>query len=93
MKFQLGELYMTPGVMGWIEPDQQNRLMKIHGALQRYVYGDWGSLDSEDIEANNEALEQGMRLMGSYHVGAEEELWIITNGDRSGTTILWPSEY
>ena len=89
----LGEIYMTPGVMEWVEKEPQKRLMQIHNALTRYTHLDWGNLDEEDLKANEVAIKHGMRTMGTYWMGAEEELWIITNGDRSGTTILWPREY
>lgn len=60
--------------------------------LERHQAGDWGDLGPDDIAANNQALEIGERLFSSY--GAEgKRLWVITEADRSSTTILLPEEY
>jgi hypothetical protein len=91
--FELGPMYMTPGVMEWIEDDRTYRLLQVHTALQRYTEEDWGNLDDHDQRANKMALRNGLRIMGVYDIGGPEDLWIMTNGDRSGTTILFPSEY
>ena len=92
-KFALGNIYFTEGVSTWIGNEPTRNVSRVHNAINRYVRGDWGNMDDEDIETNHEALLYGMRLMGVYDVDAEEDLWIITNADRLGTTILWPSEY
>ena len=60
--------------------------------LMRHVNGDWGDLDDEDKQANERALEDGTRLMSAYSIG-EARFWVITEWDRSVTTILLPEEY
>ncbi len=61
--------------------------------LDRHARGDWGELEPYDQRANNDALKQGSRLLSAYHTSGGENLWIITEADRSATTILLPSEY
>ena len=61
-------------------------------SLRRFAEADWGEMDEEDKETNNNALETGSRLFGSYEC-AHAKIWIITEADRSCTTILFPSEY
>ena len=60
----------------------------------RHVCGDWGDLCDEDKEINEDALKYGGRLMSSYTFeNTGEKIWIITEADRSATTILFPSDY
>ena len=61
--------------------------------LIRHRHGDWGDLDEDDIKANRAALHYGTRLLSCYELGADRKLWIITEADRSATTLLFPSEY
>lgn len=60
--------------------------------LTRHQSGDWGDLHEGDKSLNDEALENGDRILSSYFVG-EHKLWIITEHDRSVTTLLLPDEY
>jgi hypothetical protein len=63
-------------------------------ALQRHVHGDWGELGNEDRKANDDALLCGGRLLSSYRtVPKKIKFWIITEADRSVTTILLPEDY
>ena len=55
--------------------------------------GDWGELSDDDVKENELSLEQGFRLLSRYQTMKGERLWIITEADRSATTILLPSEY
>lgn len=87
MKFNPGELVVTPKVAITVEPK------KLLQAFGRYQVGDWGDLPPEDIAANDEALKIGERLIGKYDVGAEEPVYITTEADRSVTTILFCSDY
>jgi len=74
-----------------------------HDLLARHVAGDWGYLSTEDAQANATALRQGTRLLSAYGSPTDpgdlapgqrdERLWVITEGDRSMTTILRPDEY
>ncbi|MEX3968773.1 hypothetical protein AB4Y42_42805 [Paraburkholderia sp. EG286B] len=61
--------------------------------LARHIHGDWGALSAEDIAANELALLTGKRLLSSYTVSDNVKIWIITEADRSVTTILMPDEY
>jgi len=61
--------------------------------LQRHLNGDWGDLCDEDRRSNDAALKNGDRLFSSYRITPDLKLWIITEWDRSITTLLLPSEY
>ena len=61
--------------------------------IKRHVSGDWGMLSEDDIEANNQALQDGDRLLSSYEEEFGFKVWIITEADRSATTILLPADY
>jgi hypothetical protein len=61
--------------------------------LVRHVTGDWGNLGPYDKEENATSVKHGFRILSSYHLGNGEKLWIITEADRSVTTLLLPSEY
>ena len=62
-------------------------------ALSRHLNGDWGDVDEADKAANNRALRYGDRLLSSYHTPDGIRFWIITEADRSCTTILLPDDY
>jgi len=61
--------------------------------LNRHEQGDWGDLDDDDKDANAEALREGLRLLSAYTDRNGTRLWIITEWDRSVTTILLPEDY
>jgi hypothetical protein len=61
--------------------------------VQRHSSGDWGDVGLEDWNANDEALALGARLLSAYQLETQGRLWIITEADRSATTILLPAEY
>ena len=61
-------------------------------ALHRHSQGDWGELLPEDAIANDLALEQGGRLFSAYGLG-RDRFWVITEADRSLTTVLLPNDY
>ncbi len=85
--FLLGQLYATPGALGDVH--SEDRL----NALVRHSQGDWGECSPDDWQANEEALETGSRLFSVYRDRTGTKFWIITEADRSITTILLPSEY
>ncbi len=87
LAFALGKLLMTPGVQREVPPSEMTQ------ALRRHARGDWGELDDEDRRANDEALKDGTRLLSSYRTKAGVKFWIITEADRSATTVLLPEEY
>ena len=87
--FALGQVVATPGALDTLRDAGIDPLV----LLARHVTGDWGELSEEDIEANREALAQGYRLLSAYPLETGERLWIITEWDRSATTLLRPDEY
>jgi hypothetical protein len=90
-KFELGTIVATPGA---IELAEEHDVM-FPELLSRHMVGDWGDICEEDRVQNEWSLEHGERLMSVYHVGdvGSPKLWVITERDRSVTTILKPSEY
>ena len=89
MKFSLGNVVATPGAIELLE---QNNL-PASSFLSRHISGDWGDLDAEDKQANDEAIQYGNRILSSYALKNGEKLWIITEADRSSTCLLLPREY
>jgi hypothetical protein len=87
--FDLGQSVATPGALDALE--QAGELPLAY--LFRHVTGDWGDLDPEDIEENELSLAQGFRLLSAYHLSSGTKIWVITEADRSVTTILLPEEY
>lgn len=87
--FKLGQIMATPGAIDLLRSLALNPLL----FLGRHAYGDWGQIDDHDREANRAALKFGNRLLSSYQLNRTEKLWIITEADRSSTTLLLPQEY
>jgi hypothetical protein len=87
--FDLGQLVATPGALAALEKSGQNAM----DFLSRHVTGDWGELGEEDRRENQFSLQKGFRLLSSYKTNAGERVWVITEANRSHTTILLPSEY
>ena len=87
--FSLGQVVATPGALDALATTQQTPME----FLYRHVSGDWGSLDIQDIQTNEEALLYDNRLMSAYTLADATRIWVITEWDRSVTTILLPSEY
>jgi hypothetical protein len=85
--FPLGHVCATPGVVEEIPFEEQMT------ALARHAQGDWGNLDQEDWAENEHALQAGYRLFSVYRSKNDVKFWIITEADRSVTTILLPDEY
>ena len=88
--FELGLLLVTNGINDKLDSVRFSKEITV--ALQRFTNADSGEMDPEDIEANNEALRNGERLFAAYET-SEGKIWIITEADRSATTILFPDEY
>ena len=66
--------------------------IEIFKAMERFCNKDWGEMDEEDKATNEQALIEGNRIMGAYQT-CKGKIWIITEADRTVTTILFPSEY
>ncbi len=89
-RFELGRLVATPGALAALDKAGVSPVELV----ARHWSGDWGDLDSEDKAANNRALVDGERLLSSYDLpGTGEKVWVITEWDRSATTLLLPSDY
>lgn len=90
-KFETGKIYMTAGISESMEQSQAFADF-VARSLKRYIFGDWGELEKDDANLNDEAVESGDRILAAYKQG-NVKIWIITESDRSCTTILYPEEY
>lgn len=86
-RFCLGQIVATPNALEHIPNNE------ILVALGRHSRGDWGELDAEDLKSNERALKLGGRLFSAYHSIQKTKFWIITEADRSATTVLLPEDY
>lgn len=87
--FRLGQVTATPGALRAMERAEQTPIE----FLQLHISGNWGTVDQEDWESNDHAVEDETRILSCYLTKHNERLWIITEWDRSVTTLLLPSEY
>jgi hypothetical protein len=87
--FSLGRIVATPGGLRTLERANQSAAL----FLTRHAAGDWGELDPEDIRENEYSVAHGFRLLSTYTTAIGDKLWIITEADRSATTLLLPDEY
>lgn len=88
-KFDLGQIVYTPGA----EHALQGSGQEVTFFLDKHIRGDWGEVDAEDKAINNAALEDGSRILSAYRTLKGEKIWVITEADRSVTTLLLPEEY
>ena len=88
IRFSLGHLVATPGALELLERMAVNE----YDLLQRHQRGDWGNVPAEDAIENENSVVNGNRILSSYQLG-DERIWIITEADRSVTTLLLPEEY
>ena len=91
MKFPLGRIVWTRGVNDRVAVDTSFAKFVVN-SLKRHANGDWGELSPEDKRENNFSLDKELRLLSSYQRD-NMKVWIITEADRSTTTILFPEEY
>lgn len=89
-RFKMGRVLATPGALRAIEGSAGK--VSVGVLLSRHVTGDWGDLNDHDKQANEDALTNGDRILSAYVVGGVK-FWVITEADRSSTTILLPEEY
>lgn len=87
-RFPLGQTVATPGALQVLESTGTSPI----ALLARHQSGDWGDVSNDDARENEVSIEMGFRILSSYQVG-DEKLWVITEADRSVTTILRPDEY
>lgn len=87
IRFQPGTIVATIGALQAADRTQ------IAALLARHLSGDWGDLGDEDKQANEDALKHGDRLVSKYELTPGTELYVITEWNRSQTTVLCPDEY
>ena len=86
VKFNLGQTVITSNAL-----DKLNQFT-VADAILRHACGDWGDVCDEDRQSNEDALKHGNRLLSVYK-DKDEVFWIITEWDRSVTTVLLPEDY
>lgn len=86
-KFRLGHIVATPNALSQLT--QEDILM----GIKRHQAGDWGQVDEHDRQENELSLKQGFRLLSVYHAANGTKFWVITEADRSATTVLLPEDY
>lgn len=89
LPLELGRVVATAGAMevlgeAGVDP---------RGLLVRHARGDWGEIPPEDARENELSLEHGFRILSSYPLPTGQRLWILTEADRSVTTLLRPMDY
>ena len=89
MRFQPGFLTATPGALEALEDAKQSPMEFV----QRHLAGDWGNVGKEDAAENEFSVNNNLRILSAYRTNKGVRLWVITEADRSSTTILLPSEY
>lgn len=91
MKFELGQTVMTRGIQSLIE-EKKFSMEDVITIMSRHHNGDWGDVCEEDRQSNEYAVEHGERLLSIYFVNGTK-IYIITEWDRSVTTVLLPEDY
>ena len=87
--FPLGQVVATPGALEALKDARQEPIE----FLRRHVAGDWGEVPPEDAQENELSVEQGFRILSAYTLSSSVKIWLITEADRSATTLLLPEEY
>ena len=88
-RFALGETFITPGAQDALDIAGQTAMQ----FLRRHISCDWGEVSEDDAQENELSLREGFRLLSTYRTVKGQKIWIITEADRSATTILLPSDY
>lgn len=86
-KFSLGRTLITPGAQEALDPEDVMR------CLRRHLSCDWGDCSPDDWEENDYSVDRRLRLFSVYHDRNLTKFWVITEADRSATTVLLPTEY
>ena len=86
-KFKLGRIVTTPNALNVLTYDE------ILSGLLRHITGDWGDVSKDDRKENDLSLEKGFRLWSIYRTDSLVKFWIITEANRSHTTVLLPEDY
>ena len=88
-RFSLGRVYATPGAIEALSQNGQDGIEFLH----KHQSGDWGCLGDEDKQENEFSVDKRLRIFSAYKLKDETKIWIITEADRSVTTILLPEDY
>ncbi len=88
-RFPPGQIVATPAALLAFERTSEN----MAAYLNRHSHGDWGDVDEQDRAENEYSLQHGLRLLSAYRLMDGTRVWIITESDRSVTTVLLPSDY
>jgi hypothetical protein len=88
-RFPLGRVVATPGALRALEEANQNPFE----FLARHQAGDWGELCEQDKRENEFSVVNGFRILSAYRTRNNTKIWVITEADRSATTLLLPDEY
>ena len=86
-QISLGRTVITANAMASLDPDS------VQQALRRHAIGDWGDLSPEDRQENDLSAREGFRILSAYTDSSGAKFWIITEADRSSTTVLLPEDY
>lgn len=89
---KLGEVVATSGLVAWLDEGPESRSAEASRCLLRHSSGDWGEVCDEDKRTNDSAVAQDLRVISAYTIDGRK-VWIITEWDRSVTTLLFPEEY
>jgi hypothetical protein len=89
LRFPLGQTCATPGALEALSEAGQDAAQ----FLSRHQAGDWGNLSDEDKQENEFSVDKDLRIFSAYHLSDGTKIWLITEADRSATTILLPCEY
>ena len=89
LRFPLGQIVATPGALEALQEAKQDPLVLV----RRHQRGDWGDLDEEDKAENEFSVDKELRIFSAYILPTQVKVWVITEADRSATTLLLPAEY
>jgi hypothetical protein len=89
IRFSPGSIVATPGALAALQASGDDPI----AYLVRHVAGDWGDVDENDRRENELSLVHGFRLLSAYSLNSGTKIWVITEADRSVTTLLLPEEY
>lgn len=88
-RFRLGRVLATPGAIDALEESGE----LADSFIRRHQRGDWGDMSEDDKAENEFSIGNRLRIFSAYHTRKGIKIWIITEADRSSTTVLLPSEY
>ena len=91
-EFSMGRIVLTSAVYEWTVV-KGDFAQFVQSSLRRHARGDWGNLSPEDKQQNEVAVKDGTRLLSAYQHWSLPKIWIITEADRSVTTVLFPEDY